>query len=58
MPKVADIGSKRLIALEPTAWARWLIDDPTVEAMELLYSLHRKSSEFVALCADFEGWTG
>ncbi len=36
MSKNADIGSKRLIKLKPTAWARWLTGDPDVEAVELL----------------------
>jgi hypothetical protein len=33
MAKGADIGSKRLISLAPTAWVRWLIGDSTVEAI-------------------------
>ena len=34
--KTADIGSKRLISLAPTRWARWLTGDPTVEALDVL----------------------
>ena len=34
--KTVDIGSKRLISLAPTRWARWLTDDPTVEAMDVV----------------------
>ncbi len=41
MAKTVDIGSKRLIpglsartgSLAPTAWVRWLTDNPTVEAV-------------------------
>jgi len=36
MTKGADIGSKRLISLDPTAWVRWLLDDDSVEAIDLL----------------------
>jgi len=36
MPHSADIGSKRLVALKPIAWARWLTDDPTIETGELV----------------------
>ncbi|PKO21626.1 MAG: hypothetical protein CVU38_13790 [Chloroflexi bacterium HGW-Chloroflexi-1] len=36
MTKTADIGSKRLIGLAPTAWARWLTDDATIEALEVI----------------------
>jgi predicted transposase YdaD len=36
MSKSADIGSKRLIGLAPTAWLRWLLNDETVEALALL----------------------
>ena len=36
MPKAADIGSKRLIGLAPTAWVRWLLNDPTLEAVDVL----------------------
>jgi predicted transposase YdaD len=36
MPRTADIGSKRLVSLQPTAWARWLTGQPTLEAQEIL----------------------
>jgi len=36
MAKTADIGSKRLIKLKPTAWARWLTGNPDVETIEFL----------------------
>ncbi len=36
MSKSADIGSKRLIGLAPTAWLRWLLNDETVEVLALL----------------------
>jgi predicted transposase YdaD len=36
MTRSADIGSKRLISLAPTAWLRWLLNDDTVEALALL----------------------
>ena len=36
MSKSADIGGKRLISLAPTAWARWVTGDPTVEVVELV----------------------
>lgn len=36
MARGADIGSKRLISLAPTAWLRWLLHDDTVEALALL----------------------
>lgn len=36
MTRGADIGSKRLISLAPTAWLRWLLRDNTVEALALL----------------------
>ena len=36
MAKSADIGSKRLISLDPAAWVRWLTGDPTVEALDFV----------------------
>ena len=36
MTKRADIGSRRLISLAPTAWVRWLLGDDTLEAIDLL----------------------
>lgn len=36
MAKASDIGGKRLISLSPTEWVRWVTDDPTVTALELL----------------------
>jgi predicted transposase YdaD len=36
MAKTADIGSKRLISLAPTEWARWLTDDVTARALEVV----------------------
>lgn len=36
MAKGADIGSKRLISLAPTAWVRWLLQDDTLEVSEML----------------------
>ena len=36
MAKTVDIGSKRLISLAPTAWARWCTGDATVDAVEIL----------------------
>ena len=36
MSKSADIGSKRLIGLAPTAWVQWLTGDNRIEAVELL----------------------
>lgn len=38
MTKRADIGAKRLISLDPTAWVRWLLHDD-----DLLYSPRRHS---------------
>lgn len=32
----ADIGSRRLISLAPTAWVRWLLGDDTLDAIDLL----------------------
>ncbi|MGV2387481.1 MAG UNVERIFIED_CONTAM: hypothetical protein LVR29_01525 [Microcystis novacekii LVE1205-3] len=36
MTKKADIGSKRLISLAPDNWARWLTQQPDVQAQEFL----------------------
>ena len=36
MAKAPDIGSKRLISLAPSAWARWLTDDATIDAVEIV----------------------
>ena len=36
MPKPVDIGSKRLISLTPTVWARWCTGDASIEAVEIL----------------------
>ncbi|MFQ5594560.1 MAG: Rpn family recombination-promoting nuclease/putative transposase [Anaerolineae bacterium] len=36
MTQRADIGSRRLISLAPTAWVRWLLDDDTLDAIDLL----------------------
>ena len=36
--KVADIGGKRLISLAPDAWAKWVTQDPTVDATEIIGS--------------------
>ncbi len=38
MAKKADIGSKRLISLDPTAWAQWVTQDPTITTQEILSS--------------------
>jgi predicted transposase YdaD len=38
MVKKADIGSKRLISLDPTAWAQWVTQDPTITTQEILSS--------------------
>lgn len=38
MAKAADIGSKRLISLASTAWARWVTGDSTIETSEMLSS--------------------
>jgi predicted transposase YdaD len=38
MPKVADIGSKRLISLAPDAWVKWVTQTPDVIAKEILAS--------------------
>ncbi|MBK9054761.1 MAG: hypothetical protein IPL78_28795 [Chloroflexi bacterium] len=36
MAKSADIGSKRLISLNPVAWVRWLTGDHQVDQADLL----------------------
>jgi predicted transposase YdaD len=36
MAQRADIGSRRLISLAPTAWVRWLLGDDTLDAIDLL----------------------
>ncbi|MBS1252232.1 MAG: hypothetical protein MAG451_01270 [Anaerolineales bacterium] len=36
MTQPADIGSRRLISLAPTAWVRWLLGDDTLDAVDLL----------------------
>ncbi len=36
MTKPADIGSKRLVGLKPTAWVRWLTGEPAVVAQEIV----------------------
>ena len=36
MTRRADIGSRRLISLAPTAWVRWLLGDDRLEATDLL----------------------
>ncbi|MBS1252188.1 MAG: hypothetical protein MAG451_01226 [Anaerolineales bacterium] len=36
MPQSADIGSRRLISLAPTAWVQWLLGDETLKATDLL----------------------
>lgn len=38
MPKVADIGGKRLISLAPDAWVKWVTQSPDVLAREILAS--------------------
>ena len=38
MAKKADIGSKRLISLAPTAWVQWVTQQPDVVAQEILGS--------------------
>jgi len=38
MPKVADIGSKRLISLAPTSWIKWATQIPDVVAQEIITS--------------------
>lgn len=41
MAKRADIGGRRLISLAPTAWVRWLLDDNTLNATELVRQIMR-----------------
>ena len=36
--KKSDIGSKRLIGLNPVAWGRWVTGDETIEVQEILNS--------------------
>lgn len=36
MPDRADIGSRRLISLDPTGWVRWLLEDDTLDTLDLL----------------------
>ncbi|WP_030007535.1 transposase [Picosynechococcus sp. NKBG042902] len=36
MAKSADIGSKRLISLNPDAWVQWVMGDQTLQAQELI----------------------
>jgi predicted transposase YdaD len=38
MPKAADIGSKRLIGTNPTAWVKWLIAGEDIQHVELIAS--------------------
>lgn len=38
MVKKADIGSKRLVSLDPQAWIRWLTQNPQVQFTEMLDS--------------------
>ncbi|MEC4982942.1 MAG: Rpn family recombination-promoting nuclease/putative transposase [Oscillatoria sp. PMC 1068.18] len=38
MTKPADIGSKRLISLNPDAWAKWVTQIPDVQARQILSS--------------------
>ncbi|MFQ3614725.1 MAG: Rpn family recombination-promoting nuclease/putative transposase [Cyanobacteriota bacterium] len=38
MSKKADIGSKRLISLDPQAWIRWVTQNPKVQFQEMLDS--------------------
>lgn len=38
MPKVADIGGKRLISLAPDAWVKWVTQSSDVMAREILNS--------------------
>jgi hypothetical protein len=35
MSRNVDIGARRLVSLAPTAWARWLTGDETVESLDL-----------------------
>ncbi len=36
MAKVSDIGGKRLISLSPSAWAKWVTGQSSVEALEII----------------------
>ncbi len=36
MAKKADIGSKRLISLSPDQWVKWVTNDPTVQALDII----------------------
>jgi predicted transposase YdaD len=36
MPKVADIGGKRLISLEPNSWVKWVTQSAEVTSLEIL----------------------
>jgi predicted transposase YdaD len=36
MAKKSDIGSKRLIGLNPTAWGRWVTNNQTIQVQEIL----------------------
>lgn len=36
MAKSADIGSKRLISLNPDAWVQWVMGDQTLQAQEFI----------------------
>jgi predicted transposase YdaD len=38
MPKIADIGSKRLISLAPDLWVQWVTQIPDVVAREIVTS--------------------
>ncbi|MEN9224737.1 MAG: hypothetical protein Q6M54_04620, partial [Thermostichus sp. DRC_bins_24] len=38
MGKKADIGSKRLIGLDPQSWSRWVTQNPQVQVQEMLDS--------------------
>ena len=38
MAKKADIGSKRLISLSPDPWVKWVTNDPTVQALDIIDS--------------------
>ncbi len=38
MPPKADIGSKRLISLDPQAWIRWVTQNPQIQFQEMVTS--------------------
>ena len=38
MAKKSDIGGKRLIGLNPTAWGHWVMGDETIQVQEILNS--------------------